>query len=354
MKIIHITDSLPFYVGGVSDYAYKLSSELKDKYGIDSYFITVKKFDNYDKSKFNKIYNIYKRKNLFETVNNIVAEEFNKDDKITVILPFVGYAYQNRGCPLWLLHELRKLKKHYSIKLITIFHELYAVSNNMKSSVFWLSWLQKYIAKEIFFLSDSTKTNNIKYYNELKEWDNTKKIDLLPVFSNVGESQPTNKFNNRENSIIVFGSKVSRENVYKHKDFNKKLMEHFNIEKIFDIGSGDIDFPNIDIEFIKLGRLDINEIEKIMLNVKFGLIEYRNMPLGKSGIFSSYIAHGVVPIVLSCYNKESLYKPEQHYILKNSILDIEKFSDISKFILKEYLKNASLQNHVSSCVKEIL
>jgi len=354
MKIIHIVDSLPFYVGGVSDYAYRLSSKLKNQYNIDSYFITVKDFHNFDRSRFNNIYNIYKKKNLYQTVKQIIDKDFNQDDKITIILEFVGYAYQKRGCPIWLLKELKKLKKSYPIHLITMFHELYAVSNNIKTSTFWLSWLQKYITKEIFFLSNSVKTNTIKYYKELKEWDNTKDIDTLPVFSNVGESLPKIEFNSRKNSVVIFGSNVSRNNVYKHKDFNQSLLDKFNINTIIDIGSGDIVNPNLNVKFIKLGRLDIEDVEKIMLESKFGLLDYGTMPLEKSGILAAYMVHGVIPIVLSCYDKESLYIENRHYIKAHTDISSIDFYKMSDYIATFYIKNASIKNHAKSYLKDIM
>jgi len=352
VKIIHITDSLPFYVGGVSDYAYQLSSRLKKQYDLETYFITVKNFHDFDKSTFQNIFNIHEKRNLFETVKHIVENNYQTDERINIVLEYVGYGYQKRGCPLWLIRELKKLKKTFTqLQLITMFHELYAISNNIKTSTFWLSWLQKYITKEIFYLSDVVKTNTIKYCKELQQWDSKKEIEVLPVFSNVGEKNNFLKFSKREEAAVIFGSSSSRARVYADKERLENVLYELGIKKIYDIGSGDVLTSLQGYLIKKMGKLGKQEIEQLMSTVKFGFLDYKNMPLEKSGIFAAYAAYAMCPIVFNAYAGESIYEKNVDYVFKDE-LNKNRFANIAKSVNQKYGLKANLENHVNSFLKE--
>lgn len=354
MKIIHIVDSLPNYVGGVSDYAYKLSSELKDKHNIDTFFITVKSFSDYDRTLFDTIYNIYQKKDLFETVRKIIDEKFEKEEKVKIVLEYVGYGYQKKGCPIWLLLELKKIKKTFpNLHIITMFHELYAVSKDITSSTFYLSWLQKYITKEIFYLSDEVKTNTLKYRNEMKTWDKSKIIEVLPVFSNIGETENIIPFHQREEVAIIFGTLATRQKVYEQKDILKKWIKVLGIKKIIDIGPG---LPDVELGDHKIdirGKLNSIDIEKIMNKTQFGFLAYGNGALEKSGVFAAYAAQGICPIVLQAYCGQSIYEKKEDYLYDIDHLPINA-KDISWSVRQKYLNNASVDNHVNSFLKGLL
>lgn len=351
MKLIHIVDSLPFDIGGVSDYAYKLSYGLKDKYNIDTFFITVKKFDHYDKTHFDKIYNIYNQNNLYEIVSHIIDQYFEKEEQVKIVLEYVGYGYQKRGCPIWLLSELKKLKSRYSIQLTTMFHELYAVSNNFMTSTFWLSWLQKYIAKQIYLLSDHVFTNTLKYRNELVKWE-TRQIDVLPVFSNIGEVDKVENFQKRQDFVVIFGSINTRQKVYEESEKLEHWIQALGVKKIIDIGPGSplITIKNCEVE-IK-GRLESKEIQRIMRMVKFGFVTYGDGALEKSGVFASYIAHGVCSVVLEAYNGESLYIQNIDYLSDYSDLSAN-FEDITISAKYKYDEFASVNIHIQKYLKAI-
>jgi hypothetical protein len=74
------------------------------------------------------------------------------------------------------------------VLLVAIFHELYA-SGRPWQSAFWLSPLQKHIARSILNLSSLAITPTDLYRKRLSRFrkDSAIKITTMPVFSNVGE-----------------------------------------------------------------------------------------------------------------------------------------------------------------------
>src|SRR4051794_15255455 len=75
-----------------------------------------------------------------------------------VILHFSGYGYQKRGVPLWLVQGLQIWSRRAGrVPLLTIFHELYATGRPWQSA-FWLSQVQKQIARSILSLSSAAIT----------------------------------------------------------------------------------------------------------------------------------------------------------------------------------------------------
>ena len=347
-KIIHITDSIPFHNGGVSDYAYLISKGLKENYKIETFFVTCNSFKDFDTSIFKDITNINKNKNLYETVKNIMKKSFDKNEKINILLEYVPHAYQKRGCPFWLLNELKKIKKNIpNVNLITMFHELYATSSNPKTSTFWLQGVQKFITKSIHILSDSTFTNTLKYKSELKNWKD-KEIQTMSVFSNIGKSDELIPFERRNNYAIVFGSIGKRQKVYDEKEALTKWCKNLNIEKIIDIGSGKPNIEEIPLKIELKGRMESNDIISLIQNIKYGFVNnLKGGSLEKSGIYASYIANNLCSIVLECYENQSIYKENEDY-LKNSYDDNHHIETIILNAKSKYDKNASLELHINN------
>ena len=88
----------------------------------------------------------------------------------------------------WLRAFASGARRARHVPLVTIFHELYA-SGRPWQSAFWLSPLQKHIARSILNLSSLAITPTDLYRKRLSRWrkDSAIKITAMPVFSNVGE-----------------------------------------------------------------------------------------------------------------------------------------------------------------------
>ena len=118
-----------------------------------------------------------------------LADLCRKTKTAAVIVHVSGYGYQKRGAPVWLLNGIRAWKKeHPGIRLIGIFHELFATGHVWQSS-FWLSRAQSYVTRELWRLCDGGIATNQAYFDQLAAWRPTMgdRLKIMPVISTVGE-----------------------------------------------------------------------------------------------------------------------------------------------------------------------
>jgi hypothetical protein len=237
-----------------------------------------------------------------------------------VILHFSGYGYQKRGVPVWLVQGLRIWNRRAGrVPLLTIFHELYATGRPSQSA-FWLSPLQREIARSILNLSSAAITTTDLYSKRLSEWrdDNASKITAIPVFSNVGEPGCGLAPCARTAAAIVFGRAGVEDRLFGiYRSEIERIISALGIEKIFDIGPRLSTMPRTlaGVPIISEGVLPPGAVSERLQRARFGLVAYPLDCIGKSGVFAAYAAHGVVPIVLS--DKADAFdglQPVQHFL----------------------------------------
>jgi hypothetical protein len=221
-----------------------------------------------------------------------------------VLLHFSGYGYQKRGVPTWLLDGLRRWRRRGDIPLFTIFHELYAVGRLPWHSSFWLSPIQKLIARGIFDLSAKAITPIRTYQDTLSHWGRRTDHEIIrmPVFSNVGESGRGRPAVERPATAVVFGLSGTEKKIFgEYYLVIQRIVTLMGIEKIIDVGPRSSPVPGRigRVPLISKGLLSASEISSTLKDARFGLVAYPLDFIGKSGVFAAYAAHGVVPIVLS-------------------------------------------------------
>lgn len=224
------------------------------------------------------------------------------DTNFPVLLHYVNYGYEKRGCPIWLIKGIRQLRR---IKpdafIMTFFHELYACGP-INSSSFWLFPLQKYLASEIIRISDQHLTSIHDYANKIASLAVDPMINpiVYPVFSNIYAPASLKPLNERDPAVVVFGQKHTRIRAY---TVSKNILNDFcvqnDITEILDIGP-DIGFkPQLkNVRVRQLGPLDVHELSEVMNNSYGGYIDYDHFPgrMAKSTIFATYCSHGMLPI----------------------------------------------------------
>src|SRR5258708_4405092 len=146
-RIIQIVPRLPPSISGVGDYAFLLAGELRRAHGIETTFVVGDPdWKNAENLKAEML------KTEFELdgfkvfcVNERRAEELLRllsqpETPSTVLLQYVGYGFEKRGCPAWLVNALREWKHGAASEiraLVTMFHELYARRGAVWTSSFW-------------------------------------------------------------------------------------------------------------------------------------------------------------------------------------------------------------------------
>jgi hypothetical protein len=237
-----------------------------------------------------------------------------------VVLQFSGYGYQKRGVPLWLAQGLRIWSRRAGrVPLVTIFHELYATGRPWQSA-FWVSRLQKQIARNILHLSAAAITPIGLYCKQLSEWRDGRatKITAMPVFSNMGEPGCGPAPCARNATAVVFGLAGVEDRVFGiFRPDMERIIAALGIKKIFDVGPRFSSGPHTlaGALVISKGVLSQDAVSELLQSTRFGFVAYPLDFLGKSGAFAAYAAHGVVPIVLS--DKPGAFdglQPAQHFL----------------------------------------
>jgi hypothetical protein len=288
---------------GVTNYALALAGALRAHRGINSVFLSgTPSVEATPVEDSWKTVCVPKRKAqmLADTVQVLSAETNAR----AVVLHFSGYGYQKRGVPIWLVQGLRIWSRGAGcVPLITIFHELYATGRPWQSA-FWVSPLQKQIARTILNLSSAAITPTDLYRKRLSEWrdGDATEITAMPVFSNVGEPGCGPAPCARTAAAVVFGL-AGVENVIfgSYRPEIERIISALGIEKIFDIGPRLSAMPRTlgGVPIISKGVLPQDAVSDLLQRARFGFVAYPPDFIGKSGVFAAYAAHGVVPIVLS-------------------------------------------------------
>lgn len=217
----------------------------------------------------------------------------------TVLLHYVNYGYQRRGCPAWLVEGLTRWRQEApSRRLVTVFHEVYAFGPPWRSS-FWLSPIQRHLAARLARLSDGIVTSLESYARALRRWRPDLPACVLPVFSTVGEPAAVADIADRDPILVTFGGPGSRARV--HDSYGAELTRTcraLRIETVVDIGPTIPSLPsNIDGRQVRpLGVLPPEEISMWLQRARAGFLAYPPSLLSKSTIFAAYAAHGAVPI----------------------------------------------------------
>lgn len=103
----------------------------------------------------------------------------------SVVLQLRGYGFAKRRAPMWLLSELEKRRKDIKVFVVYL-HELYAYGPPWTYS-FWLSPVQRHVARRLAELSDFWMANREGSAQWLREFAGDEPHAVLPVLSNVGE-----------------------------------------------------------------------------------------------------------------------------------------------------------------------
>jgi hypothetical protein len=217
----------------------------------------------------------------------------------TVILQMSSYGFDKRGAPLWLLHEIEKRRKH--IKTFGVFfHELYALGPPWSSS-FWLSPVQRHIARRLAELSDFWMTSREGSAQWLERFTGDKPHAVQPVFSTIGEPDALSQA--RLPKVILFGSPGLRQATYLRAGDKLFAWAKRASLEIHDIGAPVADqqlAETLRAKGVVLhGRLDDESAREVMADAMFGLLAYPVDYVAKSSVFAAYCAHGVCPVLFS-------------------------------------------------------
>jgi hypothetical protein len=333
MEIVQIVPKLSPAISGVGDYAYLLAQQLRADQDINTRFLVCDPLWQraHDLERF-----------IVDQLESRHLSEFEKKINVRgipdkVLLHYVGYGYQKRGCPLWLVRGLQRWRaRNGNRTLIIMFHELYASGAPWRSS-FWTSPIQRRLVTSLARTADYCLTNLNESMRELIRLAGCaeQKVSVLPVFSNVGEPKSFPGLDTRKPRMVVFGSAVSRHQAYNQHRVNlEAACRQLGIEEIVDIGVPLDRIPELTVPCVPRGILPAQALSYELLNARAGFFTYPVRCLGKSTIFAAYAAHGLAPVTYAenmAANKDAL-RCGEHFLPVSSTdrCDLNQIETISQ------------------------
>jgi hypothetical protein len=215
----------------------------------------------------------------------------------TLVVHYVCYGYQKRGCPFSLIRSLRYLRSLRKFRMVSVFHELYA-SGPPWTSTFYVAPFQRFLFRALASLSDEVVTSTPAYRRTLELQG--KSAGAHPVVSNVGEPLNPCELTERPNRAVVFGLPHSRRPLL-DSCMLAPTLEKLALDEVLEIGDSCGQPPaNIGrVQWHQCGSLSGEKVSELFLQSRFGLLYYPRHLLSKSGVFAAYASHRMVPVLLA-------------------------------------------------------
>ena len=350
VRLIHIAPELPPTVGGVADYTALLSRRLVEvsdgavepvlvhagKEPADAIDVELPVVD---------LSGQCSAPAFSETVGRLADEV---DGQAKVLLEYSGYGYSKRGAPLWLVRGLRRVCGGGALPLVTMFHELYATSWKPWTKAFWTMPIQWITAVHIVRLSRGLASNR----DHAVQWIDRRRGDCpvrnSPTFSNVGEPEEAPKYDKRAPYAVLFGGRRMKNHMYEEgRSIMRDMLTQVGVRRIIEIG------PRASCSSQKLGSIPIErrgilsatEVSNLLKRASLGILKHPLHCLTKSGVWASYAAHGVAPVIMA--EPRSLEKLEEgtHYLLLDDSSDFKawnggQLASVGRCAREWYIRNA--------------
>ncbi len=292
MDILQIYPRLPPAIDGIGDYALTLANGLKQRQ-IQTHFMTFRQ-ENQAVDGSDRFPMLQLPVDTPQAFVDAIPPQIRQ-----VILHYSDYPYDPKyGAPFWLINALEAMKQQRSLKLLVMFHEF--PSFYLLKKTFYLFPWQRSVAWKLAQLADVVVTNNAVTKTLLAEKIQQPLLNL-PVFSNIGELAQPLPLKHRRRRLIVFGTPGRRARIYQRSHaMLRNSCRLLGIEEIYDIGpSLHLNQAEIDgIPLVEMGEQPAATISQLLSDAIAGIVySTDNGRLAKSGVFATYCAHGLVPLV---------------------------------------------------------
>jgi len=327
--IVQIVPYLPPSISGVGDYAFLLAGELRRTQDIHTKFIVCnpkwKPIGAETEIELDGFPVLQLKNRRAEELKRLLSQP---DFPPTVMLQYVGYGYEKRGCPLWLANALQEWKREKrgsgnGIKrLLIMYHELYA-PGPIWSSSFWNWPFQRRLVARLARLSSCCFTNRRQSAERLARLvpRHAATIEVFPVFSNFGEPSEITPLSRRPSQAVIFG-KFGRGicNRAERWEAIARVCDYLGIQKLVIVGGAVTELSNYPVKIECHAVVSALEASRLLSRSRVGFLDYFDGYLGKSGIFAAFCSHGVLPVLLASNSSEpDGLRENRHFLVASSL-----------------------------------
>lgn len=290
--------------GGVRDYAEGLSRHWRDA-GLADHLLALSQADA-------------RQKSLTSRLQELIDSQGRP---CSLLLHFSGYGFQPRGLCFWLLREVEQAQAQLGdrLRVVTMFHELFASGPPWRSA-FWLSGLQAWIAGSIARRSDGLWTNTEGHRRWLTaQVGHTVQVTMQPVFSTIGEPALVLPTSQRRPQLVVFGAQSTRHRALARLPRHATQLRQHGVTEVIEVGSGAA-FRGIpkDLSHRFMGRMGTTELQALLGDSAYGLIDYPPKYLGKSSVFAAYAVHGCIALNTADSDSDTDgLRASEHFVILN-------------------------------------
>jgi hypothetical protein len=319
--LIHIVPQLPPNVGGVADYAVILGRRVAEQTdgGVRSVYVQAGKKQGKAPAEALDSRDVAGRQSP-EALAEAAGAYAEQAERAAVVLHYVGYGYQQRGCPHWLMRAVRQMRAgRPALRLVTMFHELYATSWKPWTSPFWFSLLQRYITSRIARRSDGLMTNREVFGEKLRAMaGGATPVRVSPTFSNVGEPGTLPAYDEREPYAVVFGGAGRKAATYgQHGAALNRALRRMDVERIVDIGTPvrDAVTAGLMLPVETCGVLPAEEVSRHLQRASVGVLRVGLHCITKSGVWAGHAAHGLPTLCIAERHPAGPFDEGKHFLL---------------------------------------
>ena len=285
-RVIQIVPEIPPDVGGVADYAERLKNALA-ACGHETLFLAPARRGRPQRTDLAEF-----RPSAAALANTVRAASAASTGATNVLLHYVGYGFDPRGCPEWLIEGLEQCTPLF--RLTTIFHEIH-LSGPPWTVRRWLAPKQKSLIRRLSRLSAGRLVSSPAALEGLHSIDPGCEGRLVATPSNFGEPPRESWPATRRPRAVVLGLPPVRRRVY---GVGLRSVEAFcrraNVERVHDVGPLIPDTPSSlgGAPVRAHGILPSKSVSALLLQCRVVITAYAAGLAAKSGVIAAGMAHG--------------------------------------------------------------
>ena len=240
-----------------------------------------------------------------------------------VVLEYVGYGYQSRCCPLWLLDGLREWKRRNpERRLLMMLMELWFTPAWWKPD-FLLQRLHRRAMRKLAATADKVFVSTEGWARLIRDCVPPGRLRIVPVGTNIVPVAPPGSAPRKARRWILFGRQGSRIVALRGlAPWLSKLHAAGHVRMVQVAGARESDDFNRTEDGLLagslppdayeiLGRIPSPELSRLLLEAEAGLCGQVPRAYSKSTIFMAYASHGVNIVAL---NMRGITEPPECWV----------------------------------------